>query len=84
MQSFYEEIRHSEHKIPVVLFMLPQETMFSIECSLYTLNPKCKPWAYIQRGFTFGRVFRLVYKGAYIWELIFGGLIFGILQYINI
>ena len=39
----YEEIRHSEHKITVVLLKLPQETMFSIESQLYTLNPKCKP-----------------------------------------
>ena len=30
-QSLYEEIRHSDHKITVVLFMLPQEAMFSIE-----------------------------------------------------
>ena len=46
------------------------------ESKLYTLNPKCEPWAYIRGGLVFGRIFGLVYRG-----LIFGGLIFGILRY---
>ena len=41
------------------------------ESKLYTLSPKCKPWAYI-RGLVFGRIFGLVYRG-----LIVGGLYSG-------